>query len=125
MYKLEHACIRVFDLEKSQKFYEDALGLEVVKRKDFEEQKFTLVYMSDKNRNFEIELTYNYNPKEPYNLGNGFSHFAVITPDIKASRERHLELGIECTPTKSLGAGFASFYFISDPDGYKIEVIER
>ncbi|OON95206.1 MAG: lactoylglutathione lyase [Epulopiscium sp. Nele67-Bin005] len=124
-YKLEHACIRVFDLDKSQKFYEDALGLEVVNKKDFSEYKFTLVYMSDENRNFEIELTYNYDTEKPYELGHGFSHFAVVTEDINASFANHEKMGVTCTPIKSLGEGFATFYFIEDPDGYKIEVIEK
>ena len=71
--KMLHTCIRVMDLEKSLKFYKEALGLVETRRKDFPKHKFTLVYLSDAPGGYEIELTYNYNPEVPYELGNGFS----------------------------------------------------
>ena len=72
--KMLHTCIRVMDLEKSLKFYKEALGLIETRRKDFPEHKFTLVYLSNELGGYEVELTYNYNPEKPYELGNGFSH---------------------------------------------------
>ena len=63
--KMLHTCIRVMDLEKSLEFYKNALGLMETKRKDFPEHKFTLVYLSDKDGGYELELTYNYNPEKP------------------------------------------------------------
>lgn len=122
-YKLEHACIRVMDLEKSMKFYTEALGLEEVRRKDFPEWKFTLVYLSDAERNFEIELTYNYNPEKPYEMGNGFSHFALTVEDLEGSHESHMKAGYEVTDLKGLPGEKPMYYFMSDPDGYKIEII--
>lgn len=124
-YKLAHACIRVMDLEKSLDFYKNALGLIETKRKDFPEWKFTLVYLSDEDKNFEIELTYNYNPDKAYEIGNGFSHFAVYTNDLGSSYNTHKENGYELTDIKSLSDGLTKFYFISDPDGYRTEIIQK
>ena len=122
-YKLEHACIRVMDLEKSVEFYKKALSLEEVNRLDYSEYEFTLVYLSDKNRNFEIELTYNYNTEKPYEMGNGFSHFALTVADLEKSHEFHKNMGLEATDLKGLPGEKPRYYFITDPDGYKIEII--
>ncbi len=122
-YKLEHACIRVMDLEKSVRFYTEVLGLEEVRRKDFPEWKFTLVYLSDAERNFEIELTYNYDPEKSYELGNGFSHFALTVADLEGSHAFHRESGYRVTDLKGLPGEKPMYYFITDPDGYMIEII--
>jgi len=122
-YKLEHACIRVMDLEKSIEFYSEVLGLEEVRKKDFPEWKFTLVYLTDADRNFEIELTYNYDPEKPYELGNGFSHFALTVGDLEGSHAIHREAGYMVTDLKGLPGEKPMYYFITDPDGYKIEII--
>ncbi|MGO2117382.1 MAG: lactoylglutathione lyase [Fusobacterium sp.] len=122
-YKLEHACIRVMDLEKSLNFYKGALGLKEARRKDFPEWEFTLVYLTDEDKNFEIELTYNYSPEKPYELGNGFSHFAVVVEDLEKSHGEHKKSAYEVTDLKGLPGTKPSYYFITDPDGYKIEII--
>lgn len=122
-YKLLHTCIRVMDLEKSLKFYKEALGFRETKRMDFPEDEFTLVYLTDETGNYEIELTYNYNPEKPYEIGNGFSHIAVEVEDLEASRERHKEMGYEVTEIMGLPGRPLRFYFITDPDGYQVEVI--
>lgn len=121
--KMLHTCIRVMNLEKSLEFYQNALGLIETARKDFPEHQFTLVYLSDKIGGYELELTYNYNPEKPYDLGNGFSHIAVGTPDLEASHEKHAAMGYEVTPLKGLPGETPHYYFITDPDGYKVEVI--
>lgn len=121
--KMLHTCIRVMDLEKSLKFYQEALGLIETKRKDFPDHKFTIVYLSNKEREYEIELTYNYNPEKPYELGNGFSHIAVGVEDLEGEREKHISLGYEVTPLKGLPGTVPNYYFVTDPDGYKVEVI--
>ena len=121
--KMLHTCIRVMDLEKSLEFYKNALGLIETRRKDFPEHKFTLVYLSDKEGGYELELTYNYNPEVPYDLGNGFSHIAVGADDIVALREKHIEMGYEVTDLKGLPGEPPRYYFVTDPDGYKVEVI--
>lgn len=123
-YKLLHTCIRVMDLEKSLKFYQEALGLKETKRMDFPENEFTLVYLTDETGNYEIELTYNYNPEKPYEIGNGFSHIAVEVEDLEASRERHKEMGYEVTEIMGLAGKSLRYYFVTDPDGYQVEVIK-
>lgn len=122
-YKMLHTCIRVMDLEKSLKFYKEALGLVETRRRDFPEHKFTLVYLSDKSGQYELELTYNYNPEKPYEIGNGFSHIAVSVDDLEASRKRHMEMGYEVTELKGLPGEPPQYYFVKDPDGYAVEVI--
>ncbi|ASW43567.1 lactoylglutathione lyase [Clostridium isatidis] len=120
-----HTCIRVKDLNASLKFYKEALGLFETRRKDFPEHKFTLVYLSNEEGGYEIELTYNYDVEKPYDLGNGFSHIAVGTEDLEGMREKHIALGYEVTPLKGLPGSAPTYYFVTDPDGYKIEVIRR
>lgn len=122
--KLLHTCIRVMNLEESLKFYKNALGLVEMRRKDFPDHKFTLVYLSDQENSYEIELTYNYDPEKPYDLGNGFSHIAIGTENIEEMRNKHEQLGYEVTPLKGLPGEEPHYYFVTDPDGYKIEVIK-
>ncbi|MEQ3337420.1 lactoylglutathione lyase [Clostridium butyricum] len=121
--RMLHTCIRVMDLEKSLEFYKNALGLVETRRKDFPEHKFTLVYLSDTPDGYELELTYNYDPEKPYDLGNGFSHVAIGADDIVSLREKHMEMGYEVTDLKGLPGEPPRYYFVTDPDGYKVEVI--
>lgn len=121
--KMLHTCIRVMDLEKSLKFYKEALGLVETRRKEFPEYKFSLVYLSNEKGGYEVELTYNYDQETPYELGNGFSHIAIGHPDIEGLREKHIEMGYEVTPLKGLPGEAPHYYFVTDPDGYKVEVI--
>jgi lactoylglutathione lyase len=90
------------DLEKSLAFYREAFGFEETRRKEFPEDSFSLVFISDADRNFEIELTYNYNPEKPYELGNGYSHLGVVVEDLEASHARHKEMGYEVTKLMGL-----------------------
>ena len=121
--KMLHTCIRVMNLEKSLEFYKNALGLVETRRKDFPEHKFTLVYLSNEEGEYEIELTYNYDPEKPYELGNGFSHIAIGADDIVSLRDKHVEMGYEVTDLKGLPGEPPRYYFVTDPDGYKVEVI--
>ncbi len=121
--KMLHTCIRVMDLEKSLKFYKEGIGFVESSRKDFPEHEFSLVYLTDETGSYELELTYNYNPEKPYELGNGFSHIAVGTEDLEAARDKHIEMGYEVTPLKGLPGEAPHYYFVTDPDGYKVEVI--
>ncbi|PNU18583.1 lactoylglutathione lyase [Geothermobacter hydrogeniphilus] len=121
-YRMIHACIRVLDLEKSEQFYQQAFGFRVSRKRDFPDDGFTLSYLTDPSDSFELELTYNYDQQEPYVIGNGYSHLAVSVDDLEASHRRHQELGLDPTPLKGL-SGTASFYFVSDPDGYRVEVV--
>jgi len=123
MYRMIHSCLRVMDLEASERFYQDAFGFEISRKKDFPEGGFTLSYLRAPGASFELELTYNYDQKEPYVLGNGYSHLAVGVEDLEGSHARHVELGLEPGAIKGLSKGVGNFYFVSDPDGYKVEVV--
>lgn len=125
MSKMLHTCIRVQNLEKSLEFYETAFGLKEVRRKDFPEYEFTLVYLAFSEGGFELELTYNYDKEEPYELGDGYGHLAVGVDDLKASHALHLEKGYTVTDLKGLPGSEPNYYFITDPDGYKTEVIQN
>ena len=124
-YPMIHICYRVMDLEASETFYKDAFGFEVSRKKDFPDAKFTLSYMTSAGLPFELELTYNYDQKEPYIIGNGYSHLAVGVKDLEASHQKHIEMGLEPTQLKGLTEGKKKFYFVSDPDGYRTEVVRR
>lgn len=123
--KMLHTCIRVMNLEKSLTFYRDALGLVETRRKEFPEYKFDLVYLSDKQGGYEVELTYNYDPAEPYVIGNGFSHIAIGVDDLEGLREKHIKMGYEVTPLKGLPGEPPKYYFVTDPDGYRVEVLRN
>ena len=126
MAKAIHTMIRVLDLDRSVRFYEQALGLRVADRYDFDD--FTLVYLRNDENDFEIELTLNKGRNEPYTHGDGYGHVAVCVGDARAERERLQALGLEPTDVKEFerdGALMARFFFVRDPDGYKIEVLER
>ncbi len=123
--KAIHTCIRVFNLEKSVEFYEKALGLTVTRKKDFPEDKFTLVYLGDGKSEHEIELTYNYG-HEPYELGNGYSHIAYEVDELEESHKKHTDLGYKVTSLSGLSdSNKPTFYFITDPDGYDIEIVRK
>ncbi len=122
--KLLHTCLRVGDLEKSLKFYQDYIGLKEVRRKDYPEYEFALVYLSDETESYEIELTYNYGTKK-YDLGNGFSHLAFGVDDVVKSHETHKEQGLAVTDLKGLPGEEPFYYFVTDPDGYQIEIIKN
>ena len=94
MTKFLHTCIRVKDLEASLQFYQEALGFKEVRRNDFPEYKFTLVYMQlEDDPDYELELTYNYD-HEAYDLGNGYGHIAVGVDDLEATHQAHKEAAI-------------------------------
>ena len=126
MAKLIHSMIRVLDEAHSIAFYETAFGLEVADRIAFD--GFTLIYMSNAESGFELELTVNAGQSGPYDLGNGYGHLAVSVADLEAEHARLRTAGLNPKDIKVLnapGGGAARFFFIEDPDGYKIEVLER
>ncbi len=126
MAKVIHSMIRVRDLDASMKFYEVAFGLTSADRFDFD--GFTLVYLRNPENDFEIELTWNHGRAEPYTHGDGYGHVAVAVPDLDAEHRRFVERGLNPNPVKEFhrdGALMAKFFFVQDPDGYKIEVLQE
>lgn len=123
--KMLHTCVRVKDLEKSMEFYTNVLGFYEVRRSDYPEFKFTLVYLAIEEDGYELELTYNYAQIEPYRLGDGYGHIAIGVDDLKATHQEYKASGNEVTDLKGLSDGAANYFFIIDPDGYKIEIIQN
>lgn len=126
MAKMIHSMIRVLDEARSLAFYDKAFGLKVAERLDFD--SFTLIYLSNAESTFELELTVNKGRTEPYALGDGYGHLAVSVPDVAAEHARLEAAGL--APRKLVafapgGTVIARFFFIADPDGYQIEVLQR
>ena len=126
MAKAIHSMVRVVEEARSVAFYDKAFGLKIKDRFPFD--GFTLVYLKNDENDFEIELTVNGGRTEPYELGNGYGHVAVSVDDIAAEHARFTSLDLAPTPLKEFhrdGRLFAKFFFVTDPDGYKIEVLQR
>ncbi|WP_134679896.1 VOC family protein [Paracoccus ravus] len=126
MAKAIHSMIRVLDEARSLAFYETAFGLKVAERLDF--ASFTLIYLSNPETEFELELTVNKDRTEPYDLGDGYGHLAVSVADLAAEHARLTQAGL--SPRKIVefapdGEVIARFFFVADPDGYQIEVLQR
>lgn len=126
MAKAIHMMIRVMDEAKSVDFYGKAFGLKVKDRFGFD--GFTLVYLKNDANDFEVELTINHGHTEAYTHGTGYGHLAVSVDDIATEHRRFETLGLNPNPIKEFhrdGALMAKFFFVTDPDGYKIEVLQR
>ena len=126
MAKTIHTMIRVLDEARSVKFYGKAFGLAVAERFEFE--GFVLVYLSNAETIHELELTINKGETTPYDLGNGYGHIAVSVDDIEAEHTRMKDEGLSPKDIKELkhrGETLGRFFFIEDPDGYRIEVLAR
>jgi lactoylglutathione lyase len=126
MAKAIHSMIRVLDEQRSVAFYDKAFGLRVVERLAFE--GFSLVYLGNAESEFELELTINHGRTEPYVLGDGYGHLAFSVGDLEAEHARFESFGLNPTPLRELkleGKPLARFFFVQDPDGYKIEVLQR
>ncbi len=123
-----HTMIRVLDLDKSLDFYTRVLGMRLLRKKDFPSGEFTLAFVGygDESDTAVIELTHNWGQKEPYDLGTGYGHIAIAVPDVYKACDRVREGGGRVTrepgPMKHGGSEIA---FIEDPDGYKIEFVQK
>ena len=118
--------IRVQHLDASLRFYEQAFDLKPAHRLDFPD--FSLVYLRNAQNDAEIELTWNKGRTEPYSHGDGYGHVAVVVPDVPKRHAELVQMGYEPLPVKEFKDGdqlLARFFFILDPDGYKIEVLEE
>lgn len=113
-----HYNYNVLDLEKSLAFYQEALGLEEVSRKEAEDGSFILAYLGDGKTGFNLELTWLRDWDRPYNLGDNEVHLAFTVEDFEAAHAKHKEMGCICFENEAMG-----IYFISDPDGYWLEIV--
>ncbi len=126
--RLLHTMIRVMDLERSLAFYVDQLGMKLLRRKDYPDGKFTLAFVGygGEDAHAVIELTHNWGREEPYQIGTGFGHIALAVGDIYGACERLAKAGVKIPrPPGPMKHGGSAIAFIEDPDGYKIELIQR
>ncbi len=126
--RLLHTMIRVLDLEKSIDFYTRLLGMKLLRRTDFPTGRFTLAFVGygDEADSTVVELTHNWDQAEPYDLGTGFGHLAIGVGDIYGFCDRLAAEGVSIPrPPGPMKHGGSVIAFIEDPDGYKIELIER
>ncbi|HEY6440082.1 MAG TPA: VOC family protein [Acetobacteraceae bacterium] len=126
MAKPIHSMIRVLDEARSVDFYRRAFGMRVADRYDFE--GFTLVYLIGEEGSFELELTINHGRTESYVQGDAYGHIAFVVDDLSAEHTRFTAEGLTPNPIREFhreGALMAKFFFVQDPDGYRIEVLQR
>ena len=117
-FKMIHENYNVANLEKSIEFYNKALGLKEVRRKNADDGSFIIVYMANENSDFELELTWLRDMDRPYDLGDCEFHLAFRTDDFEGAYKLHKEMGCICYENPSMG-----IYFISDPDSYWLEIV--
>lgn len=117
--RFDHFNFNVLDLDRSIRFYEEALGLKEVRRMEASDGSFILVYMGEEKTGFLLELTWLRDRKEPYDLGEGEFHLCMRVPrDYDAVRAYHKQMDCVCYENTDMG-----LYFINDPDGYWIEIL--
>ena len=117
-FKMIHENYNVSDLDASLAFYEKALGLTEVRRKVADDGSFIIVYVSNENADFELELTWLRDHPQKYDIGEEEFHLAFATDDYEAAHKRHEEMGCICFENHAMG-----LYFIKDPDGYWLEIV--
>lgn len=117
-FKMIHENYNVKDLDASLAFYKEALGLTEIRRKVAEDGSFIIVYVGNEETDFELELTWLKDHPQPYNLGECEFHLAFRTDDYEAAHDKHEKMGCICYENPKMG-----IYFITDPDGYWLEII--
>ena len=125
--RILHTMLRVGELERSLRFYTEVLGMRLLRKHDYPEGKFTLAFVGyeDEATSAVLELTHNWETKSS-ELGTGFGHVAVEVEDAAVACERVTELGGKVTrPAGPMKHGTTVIAFVEDPDGYKIEFIQR
>jgi lipid-A-disaccharide synthase len=127
-YRYLHTMIRVRDLDKSLDFYTGQLGMKLLRKRDYPTGKFTLAFVGygDEADNTVLELTHNWEQAEPYALGSAFGHLALGVPNVYKACERLAEAGVKIPrPAGPMAHGGSVIAFIEDPDGYRIELVQR
>lgn len=125
--RILHSMLRVGNLDRSIQFYTQVLGMRELRRKDYPEGRFTLAFVGyqDESEGAVLELTYNWDI-DHYDLGNGFGHIAIEVDDAYAACEKVKQLGGQVTREAGpMKHGTTVIAFVTDPDGYKIEFIQK
>ena len=117
-FQMYHENYNVLDLQKSLDFYEKALGLKEIRRKEASDGSFIIVFVGNETTDFELELTWLRDRTEPYSLGDEEFHLAFKTDDYEGAHKLHEEMGCICFENPAMG-----IYFITDPDGYWLEIL--
>jgi len=123
-----HTMLRVFDLDASLAFYTEQLGMKLLRKKDYPTGEFTLAFVGygDEADSTVLELTHNWGQKEPYALGTAFGHLAIGVADIYGVCDRLAKAGVKIPrPPGPMKHGGSVIAFVEDPDGYKIELIQK
>lgn len=126
MFKPIHSMIRVLDEERSLDFYASAFSMSLRDRFDFD--GFTLIYLQAPDSDFELELTVNKGRTEPYDIGDGYGHIAFVTKNLEDQHQRMKNIGLKPRDIVEFdrdGSLLARFFFIQDPDGYQVEVLQE
>ena len=125
-YRIAHTMIRVLDLDRSLHFYTEILGMKLLRKSDYPEGRFTNCFVGygSEDDTAVIELTHNWEQKEPYDKGNGWGHICLVVADVYATCERLEKAGAHISrPPGPMKHGTTVIAFIDDPDGYKIELV--
>lgn len=120
MFRFNHFNFNVLDLERSLKFYDEALGLKPVREKIAQDGSYKLVFLGDGESDFSLELTWLRDRDKAYDLGEGEFHLAFTAEDMEAAHAKHKAMGCICFENTAIGV-----YFIEDPDGYWIEIVRK
>ncbi|MBM3650527.1 MAG: lactoylglutathione lyase [Alphaproteobacteria bacterium] len=127
-YRMLHTMIRVHDLDRSLAFYTGPMGMKLLRKRDVPEGKYSLAFVGygDEKEHCVVELTYNWGQEKPYEIGTGFGHLAVGVPDVAGVCAQVTKAGGKVTRAPGpVKFGTTVIAFVEDPDGYKIELIER
>jgi lactoylglutathione lyase len=127
-YRMLHTMIRVKDLDKSLAFYTGPMGMQLLRKRDVPDGKYSLAFVGygDETEHCVVELTYNWDQEKPYEIGTGFGHLAVGVPDVYGLCDQVTKAGGKVTRAPGpVKFGTTVIAFVEDPDGYKIELIER
>ncbi len=117
-FEMYHSCITVLDLDKSLKFYSEALGLQELRRMEADDGSYKIVFLGHKDCACQLEVTWYADRSEPYNLGDNEIHVGFRVDDYEAAKSKHEKMGCICFENKDMG-----IYFIEDPDGYWMEIV--
>lgn len=127
-FRLAHTMLRVLNLDLSLEFYCDTLGMKILRKNDYPDGRFTNTFIGYglETDSPTLELTYNWDQKEPYEKGNGWGHICIETPNVYQACENLAAIGIKITrPPGPMKHGTRIIAFCEDPDGYKVELNEK